>query len=274
MGDLECVSQAIVATMSPYPGIFAFDFGRYLVAATLVAAAIFILSEPARGRRTVRIRTPEIGQRRREFAYSTLAAGIFALAGLGVYHGAQRGFFRIYEDIAEFGWTYWGISLILMVLTHDAYFYWTHRLMHRGSVFRWTHATHHHSMAPTVWAAYAFAPGEALVQAAFVPLFLLVIPMHASALFIWIAHQILRNTLGHAGVELMPKQWLATWWGRWLTTTLHHDLHHAHGKGNYGLYFTWWDKWGGTERGDYRPRLSALVETMESKPTKTASQEK
>ena len=89
------------------------------------------------------------------------------------------------------------------------------------------------------------------MQAAFLPLFLLWVPAHDSVLFIWISHQILRNVLGHCGYELMPRQWLATWWGRWLTTTLHHDLHHAHGTGNFGLYFTWWDRWCGTEDRDF-----------------------
>jgi hypothetical protein len=33
----------------------------------------------------------------------------------------------------------------------------------------------------------------------------------------------------------------------WLTTTTHHDLHHAQPDSNFGLYFTWWDRWMGTE---------------------------
>ena len=27
--------------------------------------------------------------------------------------------------------------------------------------------------------------------------------------------------------------------------------HHAHNRGNYGLYFTWWDRWCGTEDAQY-----------------------
>jgi sterol desaturase/sphingolipid hydroxylase (fatty acid hydroxylase superfamily) len=71
---------------------------------------------------------------------------------------------------------------------------------------------------------------------------------------------IVRNVLGHAGVELLPRSWLAGWWGRWFTTTLHHDLHHAHGRLNYGLYFTFWDRLCGTEHPDYRRRLLQLAD--------------
>jgi putative redox protein len=67
----------------------------------------------------------------------------------------------------------------------------------------------------------------------------------------------------HCGVEFEPRSWLATWWGWWFTTTLHHDMHHEHGRYNYGLYFAWWDRWCGTEHPEYRKRLAALVNTMD-----------
>ena len=66
-----------------------------------------------------------------------------------------------------------------------------------------------------------------------------------------------------ASVELLPRAWLARWWGRWLTTTLHHDLHHAQGRHNYGLYFTWWDCIGGTEHPEYRVRLQQFVQSLD-----------
>ena len=100
------------------------------------------------------------------------------------------------------------------------------------------------------------------MQAVFLTLILLVLPVHPLAIFVFLAHMIVRNVLGHAGVELMPRAWLAGWWGRWLTTTLHHDLHHAQGRHNYGLYFTWRDRIGGTEHPEYRERLGRLVDGL------------
>jgi sterol desaturase/sphingolipid hydroxylase (fatty acid hydroxylase superfamily) len=32
----------------------------------------------------------------------------------------------------------------------------------------------------------------------------------------------------------------------------HHHFHHARNRGNYGLYFSWWDKLCGTEDGSHR----------------------
>jgi sterol desaturase/sphingolipid hydroxylase (fatty acid hydroxylase superfamily) len=147
-------------------------------------------------------------------------------------------------------------------MLHDAWFYWTHRLMHHPRVFPWSHRTHHLSVAPTPWSAYSFSATEALVQALYLPVVLLVLPAHQTVIFLWMIWMVLRNVMGHSGTELLPRAWIAGWWGRWLTTTLHHEMHHAHGRYNYGLYFVWWDRWCGTEHPEYRPRLAALVSAM------------
>jgi len=43
-----------------------------------------------------------------------------------------------------------------------------------------------------------------------------------------------------------------------------HDLHHEHGRYNYGLYFRWWDKLMGTEHPDYRRKFEAVTERVAS----------
>jgi lathosterol oxidase len=37
----------------------------------------------------------------------------------------------------------------------------------------------------------------------------------------------------------------------WITPVSHHHFHHARNRGNFGLYFTWWDRWCGTEDPEY-----------------------
>jgi Delta7-sterol 5-desaturase len=249
--------------IAPWPAIFAFDLGRYLLTALVFTGVLVLIPPGVLALRRVRERLPRTHQCRQEFLHSVLAAVVFSLVGLGVYHGAQHGLFRVYSAATQYGWRYWVASLVLVIVAHDAYFYWAHRWMHRPAVFRRIHRTHHLSVAPTQWAAYSFSIGESVLQAAFLPIFLLFVPVHTTVLFIWMAHQVVRNVAGHCGVELEPKGWLATWWGRWFTTTLHHDMHHEQGRCNYGLYFTWWDRWCDTEHPDYRRRLRDLVSSIE-----------
>lgn len=85
-------------------------------------------------------------------------------------------------------------------------------------MFRWSHRTHHRSVAPTPWAAYSFAPAEAVFQAIFLTLILLVLPLHPLVISVFLVHMIVRNVLCHAGVELIPRAWLAGWWDRWCAT--------------------------------------------------------
>lgn len=137
--------------------------------------------------------------------------------------------------------------------------------MHHQRHLRRIHALHHRSYNPTAFTSYAFDTGEAVVQAVFLPLFLIFVPMHPAAILVFVTHMMLRNAMGHCGYELFP----ATRQGRplfdWMTTVTHHDLHHAHAGYNFGLYFTWWDRWMGTEHPDYHrefARVSGISATV------------
>ena len=248
------------AALQAWPTIWLIDLLRYLLPAAAVSGVLLVLPAVSRRCRAVRDRDPAAGQRRREFINSMVTVAIFSANGALIYAGVRCGWALIYADPARHGHLYLAVSLVILVVSHDAWFYWTHRLMHHRRLFRKVHLKHHRSVAPTPWAAYSFAAAEAVVQAVFLTLLLTVLPLHPAVIFVFLAHMIVRNVMGHAGVELLPRTWVAGWWGRWFTTTLHHDMHHAGGVFNYGLYFTWWDELCGTEHPDYRARLREWVE--------------
>lgn len=231
--------------------VLASDFLRYF----LVAGAVWLLVEVLLRRRLAGRRildaTRQPGQRRREFTYSLATVVVFAATGVLTWLLTASGRTQVYPQVAVGGAAWWVLSLLLMIVVHDAYFYWTHRWLHRRFWFRAVHGRHHASLHPTPWAAYAFHPLEAALQALFMPLFLLVVPMHLSAVGVFLAHMIVRNTIGHCAHELFPWHWTPRGRLRWITPVTHHHFHHAHNRGNYGLYFTWWDRWCGTEDPDY-----------------------
>jgi Delta7-sterol 5-desaturase len=245
-----------------WPGIWLMDFGRYLVT---VGAFVVLLEALARyapdwlQARGVRIREVRSRQQWHEFLRSCQTAVVFSITGTCVYLGAVFGALKVYAQPLEYGIAWLGICFVLMLILHDTWFYWTHRLLHHRRLFRSMHSAHHQSIAPTHWAAYSFSLPEAVVQSLFLPLFLWVIPAHPIIIFLWMTHMIVRNVMGHSGIELLPKTWLSGWWGRWLTTTLHHEMHHAWGQGNYALYFTWWDRLCNTEHPRYQDELQALL---------------
>lgn len=238
---------------------FVADSLRYLLAAGLVFLVLWVwLRRRLRGRR-IQTGFPARGDMWREVRWSAATAATFATVGIGTTFLIQSGWTRFYPHMSDHGWGYWAFSLVAVIVLHDAYFYWTHRSMHHPALFRRFHKVHHLSTNPSPWAAYAFAPGEAASQALFVPLTLMVLPLHPLALFLFLVHMILRNALGHSGFEIFPRGApRRPVWGRFTTTT-HHDLHHSDNRGNFGLYFTWWDRLMGTEHPDYRETFDRVT---------------
>lgn len=220
---------------------------RYLLAAGAVWLLVFVLLRRRLAARRILDASVRPGQLRRDIVYSLATVLIFAASGVTMWLLAGAGSLRIYHDVGEY-WAWWWTSLPLIVVVHDAWFYWTHRLLHHRRWFRQVHATHHGSVHPTPWAAYSFHPIEALIQAAFLPLYVALLPTHGAVIVLFLLHMIVRNCVGHCAHELWPWRWTPRGPLRWLT---HHHFHHARNRGNYGLYFTWWDRWCGTEDGEY-----------------------
>ena len=203
---------------------------------------------------------PTSADMRREMVYSFSTLLIFSAQGLVVFASVLRGDMVIYFKPSQYGYWWLALSLPAMLLWHDFYFYWTHRLLHSRWLFRRVHGVHHRSRNPSPWAAYAFHPVEAFINSLVTPLALMVVPLHGLVLLVFTFHQIVRNAHGHLSIETMPRGFARHWLGGRFTTTTHHHLHHETAQGNYGLWFTWWDRWMGTERGDYHARFEKVTQ--------------
>jgi Delta7-sterol 5-desaturase len=246
----------------PFLGVWvtslAFDAGRYIIAAGAAFLVFWVWRKERWRHRLVQGEYPRSSQVRREIAYSASTVVIFSLVGAGLWFGGKAGVFRLYLRVAEHGWAYFGLTVVAMIVLQDAYFYFTHRAMHLPFFFKHVHRVHHRSTNPSPFAAYAFSPAEAIVHAAYVPLFALFVPVHEIAIFLFLAFMITRNVLGHLGIELFPRWFTRSRWSRWSTTTTHHCLHHRRVGSNYGLYFTWWDRLMGTTDPSYEKTFEAV----------------
>ena len=263
------MNDAMQVYLSAWPTVWAMDTARYLVGATLMATILALFWKAGLARRKLQARDATGADRRREVLASLRTAFIFSLLGAIVAVGDHQGWITIYKGFQKVGPLYLVGSLALMLVAHDTYFYWVHRAMHHRRLFALFHRTHHLSRTPTPWAAYSFAVPEAIVHAAFVPLFLLFVPMHGLGLLAFGIVQILRNVMGHAGAEVHSAAFGPGRWLGWNNTTTHHDLHHETGRTNYGLYFRFWDKLMGTEHPDYQRKFEAIV-APEAKTTSPA----
>lgn len=251
---LACIGMSLIVAV------------RYLVTSGLFAAwtrrvrpELLAPPDPVRAARMRR-------QVRREIGWSLLAAAIYGVpAGLVAWGWLNQGWTLIYRDAGAYPLWWLPASVFIYLLAHDAWFYWTHRAMHASpALFRAAHAVHHESRPPTAWAAMAFHPYEALSAAWLYPVMVFVVPIHVGALGVVMALATFFAVTNHMGWEIFPRRWVGGWFGRHVISASHHDLHHSDYQANFGLYFRFWDKAFGTDRGfsrRHQPSLDAASQT-------------
>lgn len=186
----------------------------------------------------------------REIGWSLLSAVLYGIpAGIVAWGWQARGWTKIYTDIDRFGLWYVPVAIFLYLFLHDTWFYWTHRWMHQPRLFRIAHAVHHASRPPTAWAAMSFHPWEALSGAFVIPVLVFFIPIHVGALGVVLTIMTVMGVSNHMGWEMFPRAMVHGPVGKWIITASHHQRHHDIYRCNYGLYFRFWDRLCGTDKG-------------------------
>ena len=134
-------------------------------------------------------------------------------------------------SLFEIGW-----QLLAMILLQDTIFYWSHRLLHRPSLFRAIHAKHHSFRHVRGHAAEYTHPVETLANlfAFMAPAILL--KVHLLSFAIWVLVRVCETVFAHSGYAFNG---LAS----------RHAFHHLYAaKGCLGSFFGVWDWIMGTDR--------------------------
>ena len=196
-----------------------------------------------------------MNQFRREVKWSLLSSAIFALLFVITFFLYGKGYTKVYTYIHDYGVVYFFMSIVLYLGLYETYYYWLHRWMHKPGVFRLVHKVHHESVHTSAFTSFSFHPLEALLQFIFLPVMIMIIPIHFGALAIILILMTVSSIVNHAGIEIYPGRFYKHPVGKWIIGSTHHDLHHKEFKSNYGLYFTFWDKWMKTESKVYEDRF-------------------
>src|SRR5690606_8450834 len=75
------------------------------------------------------------GQIRKEIIYSIQASAIFDAVGEATFWLWKEGHTAVHPAIAEYGYWYLPVSLLIIFFIHETYYYWVHRRMHHPKVF-------------------------------------------------------------------------------------------------------------------------------------------
>lgn len=232
---------------------------RYLIIATIAFITWYVLLRRMLQSKKIQQRFPRFKDYAREIGFSITTVFIMSFIPATILGSPELArHTKFYTDINQHGMVYFILAFPLMAIIHDTYFYWMHRLIHHPALFKAVHLVHHKSTNPSPFAAYAFHPFEAIFEAGIFLVFVFTIPVHFFHLLFFFLFMIIYNVYGHLGWELYPKSFSRHWLGKWINTSVSHNQHHQYFKGNYGLYFLFWDRMMGTIREDYEERFEEV----------------
>jgi sterol desaturase/sphingolipid hydroxylase (fatty acid hydroxylase superfamily) len=138
------------------------------------------------------------------------------------------------------------LQFVAMVILHDAYFYWTHRLLHSNSLWN-VHTIHHQSVDPTVVTSHVFHPIEVFINFSFALWFTLVCGLMFGGLYylpvlLFVLYTVIWNVYGHGSRNMLPTKVTQGFIARYMTWPSDHLLHHRTGRGNFGFFLSFWDR--------------------------------
>jgi sterol desaturase/sphingolipid hydroxylase (fatty acid hydroxylase superfamily) len=217
-------------------------FFRYLIFSTTYHFFFFLLLKTKIKNRILNHKKLKKKQIKKEIFWSALSAVIFAIVGGFTYYLYVRDQTNIYTESTKYTWWYIPLSIFIFLFLQDTYYYWIHRWMHKPKIYKYFHLIHHKSVHTSVFTAFSFHPLETTLQALYLPIILLILPIHFYALLAVLSIMTLSATINHAGLEIYPKGKIGDWIKTWIIGATHHDFHHRKFNYNYGLYFTFWDR--------------------------------
>ncbi len=240
--------------------VFILSAVRYLVIGGLAFLFFYVLFKNKALFAKIQKKWPAKADYYREIFYSLLTFLIFSVTPLVLNSPYIKPYTTIYRDINQHSMVYFWMVFPMMLVVHDTYFYFAHRIMHHPKLFSFFHVVHHKSTNPSPWASFAFQPAEAFIESGIIYLFALTFPVHIIHLLSFLIFMTIYNVYGHLGFELFPKGANRHWLLKWFNTSVNHNMHHQYFKGNYGLYFTWWDKLMNTTHKEYNDRFEQIGE--------------
>ena len=195
-----------------------------------------------------------------DLGFSAITFLVFAIMDACLLLLESKGYTLIYFDVAEYGFSWLIASFFIVLFIDDMFFYWSHRAMHHPKLYKYFHRVHHESTDPSPLTAFAFHPSEAVIEQLMHFVLPFILPLNFGVIIAWQIFSMLNNVLAHLGYEVYPKGWVKMPMLQFKTASTHHNMHHQLFNGNYALYFTWWDKWMGTEFEDYETRHKQIFE--------------
>jgi lathosterol oxidase len=245
-----------MAKFLPY---YLFHIIPYLIFTGLLYLLFYILFVNHKSARKIQEEIPKRNIVLNEVFYSFVSIALYSIIVYIIFNTSLIKVSKIYTNISNYSLFYFYGSIIICLVAQDTWFYWLHRFLHTKKVFKHVHLIHHKSINPTPFAAYSFHPVEAILESLIFYILLFIIPLHPLAASTACVLSLLINAYGHLGYEILPSAIKRTFLFKLINSSLYHNMHHKNFKGNFGLYFRFWDKLMGTEIPEYEAKFDEIT---------------
>lgn len=184
---------------------------------------------------------------------------------------AAMGAILLNAAVSVAGWALWKAGFIslrespipavlldcfLMILFMDLGMYVFHRIAHHPRLYPLFHRFHHRHETTNPISLFVLHPVEVTGFGALMIVFLMGYPMTVGGLIAYLTLNVVFGTLGHSGVEPLPRSFQAVPLLRLIGTSTFHAEHHEHRQFNFGFYTLIWDKLFGTLDPEYETRFA------------------
>jgi sterol desaturase/sphingolipid hydroxylase (fatty acid hydroxylase superfamily) len=166
---------------------------------------------------------------------------------------------RFRTDVGVWAW----LDILVLLLVMDLAMYVLHRVAHHPWIFPLMHRMHHDYDRPRPLTLFILNPVENL---AFGGLWLVVISLYPASWFgmsVYLVLNVAFGTVGHLGVEPLPRAWARWPILRFVAASTFHARHHQDLSGNFGFYTLVWDRLFGTLVKDYEATFGELPVQVE-----------
>jgi Delta7-sterol 5-desaturase len=240
--------------------MFVLITSRYFILGGIFHLYFYIWKREAWESRKLNKKEYPPNQFRKEVYWSMLTALIFSVAGAISGLLWQRGFTAIYLNISAYPLWWFPVSIMIAMFIHETYYYWLHRLMHHPKIYKQVHQIHHDSKITSAWTAFSFHPIEGFLEALIMPAIVICVPMHLYAIIFHLSVMTISAAINHLDIEIYPRNIFGNLLGKHVIGATHHSHHHKFYRYNFGLYFTFWDKWGKTESPNFEREFTSRAE--------------
>jgi len=168
---------------------------------------------------------------------------------LAVAYGWSEVYWNIDDHPWGWGWIVASIGIYLVVT--ETMIYWVHRALHWGPLWKYIHKPHHSFKAPISFVGVAFNPLDSFAQGLAHHLCIFLFPVHGVVYLVFVTFVTVWAVMIHDRVSFV------TWKG--INYTGHHTVHHWYDFHNFGQFFTFWDRIGGTYKDPESDEVRAEV---------------